>query len=100
MNLLLYVSLFLVPFEKLKIDYNKEVHLNSISGIKYIVVANKYLTKWAEAKAIKANDAKQAIKFFYKFIITRSRCLRILISDRNKHFLNEVIVYLISHFKN
>ena len=57
----------------------------------YIIIAVEYLTKWAEAKEIKAADAKQTAIFLYENIISRFGCAQILVSDRGTHFLNEAI---------
>jgi hypothetical protein len=54
-------------------------------------VATEYLTKWAEAKAVKKADAKQTAIFLYENIIARFGCPKILISDRGTHFINEAI---------
>lgn len=67
--------------------------------MKHIVVATEYLTKWAEANAIKANHTKHTAKFLYEHIITRFGYPKILISNRDKHFLNEVIEDLTNRFK-
>jgi hypothetical protein len=99
LNLPLRVSLPLVPFEKWGIDYIGEVHPSSSSGMKHIVVATEYLTKWAEARAVKTNDANHAAKFLFEHVITRFGCPKILISDRGKHFLNEVIEAMTARFK-
>ena len=56
---------FLVPFEKWEIDYVGEVHLYSSKDMAYIVVTTKYLTKWAEAKAVKMNMAANAATFIH-----------------------------------
>jgi hypothetical protein len=61
-------------------------------------VATEYLTKWAEAKAVKSADAKQTTIFLYENIISRFGCPKILISDRGFHFLNDAIVDLTKLF--
>lgn len=84
-------SLYLkFPLKNRKIDYIQEVHPNSPNSMKPIVIATEYLTMWTEAKAFKTNDTKQFAKFFYKQIITRFGCPKILIINRSKHFLYEV----------
>lgn len=65
----------------------------------YIVVATEYLTKWAEAKAVKKDDAKTTAMFLYDNIITRFGCPKVLVSDRGSHFVNEMIAELTAHFK-
>jgi transposase InsO family protein len=67
--------------------------------MKYIIVAIEYLTKWVEAKVVKVNDAKTTTTFLYENVITRFGCPNILISDRGKHFLNEVIENMASLFQ-
>lgn len=99
MQLPLHVSLPIVPFEKWGIDYIGEIHPHSSKGMKHIIVATEYLTKWAEAKAVKTNDAKNAATFLFEQIITRFGCPKILISDHGKHFLNEVIEELTMRFQ-
>jgi hypothetical protein len=98
LDLPLNPSLPLVPFEKWGIDYIGPVHPTSSRGMQYIIVATEYLTKWAEAKAVKSADAKQTAIFLYKNIISRFGCPKILISDRGSHFLNDAIVDLTELF--
>ena len=90
MEMPLHISLPLVPFEKWKIDYVGEVHRHSSKGMAYIVVATKYLMKWAEAKAVKTNTAANAATFMYENIISRFGCPKYLVSDRGTHFLIEM----------
>jgi hypothetical protein len=99
MELPLQISLPLVPFEKWGIDYVGKLHPHSSRGMAYIIVATEYLTKWAEAKAVKTNDAKNASIFLFENIITRFGCPRILVSDRGTHFLNEVIQDMTNRFQ-
>ena len=70
----------------------------------YIIIAVEYLTKWAQAKAIKAADAKQIAIFLHENIISCFGCPKILVSDRGSHFLNEAIeeltkLFQINHWK-
>ena len=53
----------------------------------YIVVATKYITKWAEAKAVKTDMAAHATTFMYENIISRFGCAKILGSNMGTHFL-------------
>jgi hypothetical protein len=99
MDLPLHPSLPLVPFEKWGIDFIGQVYPSSSKGMKYIIVATEYLTKWAEAKAVKVDDVKATATFLYENVITRFGCPKILISDRGKHFLNEAIENMASLFQ-
>ncbi len=67
MEMSLHISLSLIPFEKWGIDYVGEVHPNSSGGMAYIVVATEYLTKWAEAKAVKNDTATHDVAFMSKY---------------------------------
>jgi len=51
-------SVPLVPIEKWAIDYIRPIHPTFLEGMQYIIVATEYLTKWAEAKAVKSANAK------------------------------------------
>ena len=59
--------------------------------MKHIIVAIEFLTKWAKAKAVKTNDAMVAATFLFEQVITRFGCPKILISNRGKHFLNQML---------
>ena len=65
LNLPLHISLPLALFEKWGTDSIGEIHPNSSNGMKHIIVATEYLTKWAEAKAVKNNDATNAANFLF-----------------------------------
>nr|GEY45675.1 reverse transcriptase domain-containing protein [Tanacetum cinerariifolium] len=58
---------------------------------KYILVAVDYLSKWVEAKALLANDARVVCKFL-KSLFARFRTPRAIISDRGTHFWNDQFV--------
>lgn len=99
MKMPLYMSLPLVPFEKWGIDYVREVHNHASRELSYIVVATEYLTKWAKTKAVQINTAAQAATFMYEHIISRSRCLKIIVCDRGIHFLNLLIQGMTDRFQ-
>ena len=64
----------------------------------YIIVATDYLTKWVEAKATVKNDARTTARFLYEYVFTRYGLPIELVSDQGKHFINEVIEYLLAEF--
>ena len=57
-----------------------------------------YLTKWVEAKATVKNDARTTARFLYEYVFTRYGLPIELVSDQGKHFINEVIEYLLAEF--
>lgn len=65
----------------------------------YILVATEYFTKWAKAKAIRTNAAKNATIFMYENIVTRFGCPKILVSDRGIRFLNDMIREMMDRFQ-
>ena len=64
----------------------------------YIIVATDYLTKWVEAKATPKNDACMTACFLYENVFTRYRLPIEIVSDRETHFINKVIHYLLDEF--
>lgn len=51
-------------------------------GHAYIIVANDYATKWAEAQDLKDNTAKSTAAFIFDHIITHFGCPLEIIYDR------------------
>ena len=66
--------------------------------MRYLILATKYLTKWAEAKAIKKADAKTTAIFLFENIVTRYGCPKVVVSDQGSHFINDVITEFIDIF--
>lgn len=95
----LHVLLPLIPFKKWEIDYVGKIHLHSLKTMAYFVVAIEYLTKWAEAKAVKTNTAANVVTFLFENIISRFGCPEILLSDRGTHFLNNMIQEMTDRFQ-
>ena len=70
----------------------------------YIILATNYATKWVEARSTRWNDATTTIAFLFEEIMMRFGHPLELVSDRGRHFFNNVIYnitirYLIKHWK-
>ena len=94
----------LAPFEKWGIDYIGPINPMSARKRRFIIIATDYATKWVEARATIKNDALMAASFLFEEIMMRFGHSLELVSDRGKHFLNDVIItitskYLIKHRK-
>jgi len=88
------------PFEKWAIDFVGLINPTAKkSGARYIITAIEYLTRWAEAKAVKDCNLETTAHFIFENIITRFGCPQILISDQGTHFLNKTIAALVEEFK-
>jgi hypothetical protein len=62
---------------------------------RYIILATDYASKWVEAKATRKNDGKTAGQFLYECVLMRFGAPWELVSDRGKHFINEVIMGIV-----
>ena len=92
------------PFEKWGIDFLGPINPVTVRKKRYIILATDYATKWVEARATRKNDANTAAEFLFEDIMMRFGDPLELVSDRGKHFLNDVIEdittkYLIKHRK-
>ena len=57
----------------------------------YIITATDYVTRWAEAQAVKDCTADTVAHFIFEHILTRFGCPKVFMSDRGTHFVNETI---------
>ena len=57
----------------------------------HILVCVDYVTKLVEAIPCVANDAKTVVNFLHNNIFTRFGTPKVLISDRGKHFCNNLL---------
>nr|GEV05515.1 reverse transcriptase domain-containing protein [Tanacetum cinerariifolium] len=69
----------------------------SSRGNRYILVVFDYLSKWVEAKALPANDARVVVKFL-KSLFARFITHRAIISDRGTYFCNDKFAKVMSKY--
>jgi len=86
------------PFEKWGMDFIGPIDPPSRQK-NYIIVCTDYLTKWAEAKAIKVATEEKVVEFlrenvFYKFGYPRE-----LVIDQGNKFTSHMIENLLSQHK-
>ena len=87
-------------FEKWAIDFVGPINpLGKRTGERYIITAIEYLTRWAEARAIKDCSATKMTHFIFDDIITKFGCPKILMSDQSTHFINKIIAALTQEFE-
>jgi hypothetical protein len=65
---------------------------------RYIITTTEYLTRWAEARAVRDCSATLAARFIFVDVMTRLGCLKILMSDQDTHFINNTIEALNEEF--
>jgi hypothetical protein len=61
------------------------------TGARYIITVTKYLTRWEEAREVKDCSEITTAQFIFDDIITRFKCMKILMSDQGTHFINMTI---------
>nr|GFB18433.1 reverse transcriptase domain-containing protein [Tanacetum cinerariifolium] len=69
----------------------------SSKGNKYILIDVDYLSKWVEAKAIPANNARFVFKFL-KSLFSRFGTPKAIISDRGTHFCNDQFLRVMAKY--
>lgn len=94
----------LAPLEKWGIDFIEPIAPISANRKRYIILAIDYATRWVEARATRNNNARTAAFFLFTELMMRFGHPLELVSDRELHFLNDVIEnitkkYLIQHQK-
>ena len=86
-------------FAKWGIDFVGPIDpLAMCTHAQYIIIAMDYVTKWVKIKATKKNNSYTTTKFLFEYIFTRYGLPIEIVSNRGKHFLNEVIENLLDKF--
>ncbi|XP_019233590.1 PREDICTED: protein NYNRIN-like [Nicotiana attenuata] len=70
----------------------------SSCGMKYILVAVDYVSKWVEAIALPNNEARSVTTFLKKNIFTRFGTPRAILSDGGSHFCNKAFTGLLEKY--
>ena len=70
----------------------------SYHGMKYIVVAVNYVSKWVEAITLANNEGKSVTMFLKKNIFSRFIIPRAIISDGGSHFCNKLLKELLEKY--
>ncbi|RDX91073.1 Pro-Pol polyprotein, partial [Mucuna pruriens] len=68
-------------------------------GNSYILLVVDYVSKWVEAKATRANDAKTIVEFVKSNIFYRFGVSKALISDQGSHFCNHAMASLLEKYE-
>jgi hypothetical protein len=96
----LSLQLTLQAFEKCDIDFVGPINPpRKRTGARYIITTTGYLTRQAEARAVKDYNATTVGWFIFDGIITRFGCMKTLMSDQGTHFINKTIEYLTQEFE-
>jgi hypothetical protein len=69
------------------------------TGVRYIITATEYLTRWEEAALVKDCSIETTAHFLFEQIITRFGCPRILMRDQGTHFINNTIRVMLEEFE-
>ena len=88
----------LQPFEKWAIDFVGPIQPQGKIGARYIITTTEYLTHWVEAQPVKDCIGATVAKFLFEHVLRLFGCLKILMSDRGTHFLNQTISALMEEF--
>jgi hypothetical protein len=68
------------------------------TGVRYIINATRYITRWDEATPFKDYIRETRESFMFYNIITIFKCQRVLMSEQGSHFLNNAIQKLTQEF--
>jgi hypothetical protein len=68
-------------------------------GERYIIIAIKYLIRWAKSTPIKYGSIETAAHLLFEQVIIRFGCPRVLMSDHNINFINNTIRVMTEDFE-
>ena len=73
--------------------------LTTEDGNRYIIVTVDYFSRWPEARPLRHANATSVATFIYEEIICRYGPLKVIQSDQDTHFINQVIEQLTERFR-
>ena len=82
-----------VPSEVMKQIGVDLCNLPEVDGLKHVVIAIDYFSKWSEAKPLRDKGAPSVATFLYE-LICRHGCFSIQINDQGREFVNELSNHL------
>ena len=85
-------------FDRWHIDFLGPLK-ESPEGLKYILLVADSFSRWSEAFPTKSQDAKTVADILYREIFSRYGAPRILVSDRGRQFLSNIVSALCQIFK-
>ncbi|RDX62794.1 Pro-Pol polyprotein, partial [Mucuna pruriens] len=90
-----------VPVRCIKYDLSGIIFMGPFPvsyGNSYILLTVDYVSRWVEARATKANDAKTIVEFMKSNIFYRLGVPKALISDQGCHFCNYAMATLLKKY--
>lgn len=98
--MLLVPQVTLQTFDKWAIDFVGPINpAGKRTGVRYIIMATDYLTRWDEAKVVSDFSIDIVSKFIFEYILSRFGFPKVLMSDQGSHFLNKTIEALTKEFQ-
>ena len=87
------------PFDRIGIDIVGPLP-RTTGGNRYIVIATDYLTRWAEAKALKRKTEAEIVKFLINEIFLRHGAPNQILSDQGREFSNKLVKAVCEKFNS
>eukprot|EP00253_Pinus_taeda_P007942 PITA_07942 len=78
------------PFEQWALDFVGPINPPS-NGKRYILVCTDYVTKWAEAKAVKRATEDTMVTFLFEEIFVRYGVPRQIVTDQGAQFTSKLL---------
>eukprot|EP00253_Pinus_taeda_P010386 PITA_10386 len=97
-EMLLKPQVLIDPFEQWALDFVGPINPPS-NGKRYIIVCMDYVTKWAEAKAVRKATKDTMVTFLFEEIIVRYGVPRQIVTDQGTQFTSKLVRDLTEKYK-